>query len=70
MIVYIVNSIAPCVAAYGQCGGLEYTGETACCEGSTCQYTNIWYSQCILGTPPANIGRHWVSHRVIIIHFM
>ncbi|KAJ3122408.1 hypothetical protein HK098_002894 [Nowakowskiella sp. JEL0407] len=36
-----------CVAKYGQCGGLSYTGSTICCSGSTCKYSNDWYSQCL-----------------------
>jgi hypothetical protein len=34
-------------AKYGQCGGTGYTGCTACASGSTCQYSNAWYSQCL-----------------------
>ncbi|KAG9123374.1 hypothetical protein FRC07_015024 [Ceratobasidium sp. 392] len=35
------------VAKYGQCGGIGYTGSTACTAGSTCKYSNDWYSQCL-----------------------
>ncbi|KZT38150.1 cellulase CEL7A [Sistotremastrum suecicum HHB10207 ss-3] len=31
---------------YGQCGGNGYTGPTAC-AGSTCTYSNPYYSQCL-----------------------
>ncbi|KAK6354544.1 hypothetical protein TWF696_003687 [Orbilia brochopaga] len=31
---------------YGQCGGSGYTGCTVC-VGSTCTYSNDWYSQCL-----------------------
>ncbi|KAG8953052.1 hypothetical protein FRC04_002999 [Tulasnella sp. 424] len=35
------------VAAYGQCGGLTYTGPTTCVSGYTCVYSNDYYSQCV-----------------------
>ncbi|KAF3291916.1 hypothetical protein TWF132_006423 [Orbilia oligospora] len=37
-------------AVWGQCGGTGWTGPTACVSGSTCVYSNEWYSQCIPGT--------------------
>lgn len=37
-----------CQAAHwGQCAGQGYTGCTACVSGTTCQYSNQWYSQCL-----------------------
>lgn len=35
------------VAMWGQCGGIGYTGSTTCVCGSTCKYSNDWYSQCL-----------------------
>jgi hypothetical protein len=35
------------VAKYGQCGGIEYTGSTTCAAGSTCTFSNPYYSQCL-----------------------
>ncbi|KAJ3036845.1 hypothetical protein HDV00_002327 [Rhizophlyctis rosea] len=35
------------VAKYGQCGGIGYTGPTACASGSACKYSNDYYSQCL-----------------------
>lgn len=35
------------VAKYGQCGGKNWTGGTVCQSGSTCKYSNDWYSQCL-----------------------
>lgn len=32
---------------YGQCGGIGWTGPTACAAGSTCQAANAYYSQCL-----------------------
>lgn len=32
---------------YAQCGGQGYTSCTTCAAGSTCQYSNPWYSQCL-----------------------
>ncbi|KAF3919603.1 hypothetical protein ABW20_dc0103764 [Dactylellina cionopaga] len=37
-----------CTAAlYFQCGGSGFTGCTVCASGSTCTYSNDWYSQCL-----------------------
>lgn len=35
------------VPMWGQCGGIGYTGATKCVSGSTCKYSNDWYSQCL-----------------------
>jgi len=35
------------VAMYGQCGGIGWTGATACVSGATCQALNDYYSQCL-----------------------
>ncbi|KAF5363206.1 hypothetical protein D9758_008373 [Tetrapyrgos nigripes] len=32
---------------WGQCGGIGWTGATACASGSTCTVSNPYYSQCI-----------------------
>ncbi|KAF8180138.1 cellobiohydrolase I [Pholiota molesta] len=32
---------------YGQCGGIGFTGPTACAAGSTCKVSNTYYSQCL-----------------------
>lgn len=34
-------------AKYGQCGGIGWTGCTACVSGTTCTYSNDYYSQCL-----------------------
>ncbi|KAF8647117.1 hypothetical protein AX16_006949 [Volvariella volvacea WC 439] len=36
----------PLQTQWGQCGGIGWTGPTACQPPFTCQYTNDWYSQC------------------------
>ncbi|KAF3916172.1 Polygalacturonase [Arthrobotrys entomopaga] len=44
--------MAPAIAQqtiYGQCGGIGYTGPTSCVSGTTCQYSNDYYSQCLPG---------------------
>ncbi|KAF8312540.1 hypothetical protein DL93DRAFT_1317094 [Clavulina sp. PMI_390] len=33
--------------AYGQCGGIGWTGATTCISGWTCTYENAYYSQCL-----------------------
>lgn len=35
------------VAKWGQCGGQSYSGCTVCASGSTCTYSNDYYSQCL-----------------------
>ncbi|PPQ70301.1 hypothetical protein CVT26_014586 [Gymnopilus dilepis] len=37
------------VAVWGQCGGQYYSGPTTCAAGSTCVYSNPYYSQCLPG---------------------
>lgn len=39
-----------CVAQYGQCGGINYSGSTCCASGSTCVYGNDYFSQCLAGS--------------------
>ena len=34
-------------AHYAQCGGIGYTGPTACASPYTCTYSNPYYSQCL-----------------------
>ncbi|KAH8664347.1 glycoside hydrolase family 5 protein [Xylariales sp. PMI_506] len=34
-------------SAYGQCGGIGWTGATTCVSGWTCTYLNAYYSQCL-----------------------
>ncbi|KAF8317319.1 hypothetical protein DL93DRAFT_2134204 [Clavulina sp. PMI_390] len=42
------SAVSTCTAAlYGQCGGIGYTGCTTCASGSTCTYSNAYYSQCL-----------------------
>ena len=36
-------------AEWGQCGGEGWTGPTTCVAGTTCVYSNPWYSQCLPG---------------------
>ncbi|KAJ6114320.1 hypothetical protein N7486_000098 [Penicillium sp. IBT 16267x] len=41
------GSSATAVQAYGQCGGVNWTGGKTCVSGYTCTYYNHWYSQCV-----------------------
>ncbi|KAI8799501.1 hypothetical protein BJ742DRAFT_845715 [Cladochytrium replicatum] len=36
-----------CSAKWGQCGGKGWSGPTCCQSGSTCTFSNDYYSQCI-----------------------
>ncbi|KAF8993674.1 CEL4a mannanase [Cyathus striatus] len=38
------------VPVYGQCGGINYSGDTACVSGTTCTVLNDWYFQCLPGS--------------------
>ncbi|KAJ7594137.1 CEL4a mannanase [Mycena floridula] len=38
------------VPQFGQCGGIGYTGDTACVAGTVCVVMNPYYSQCLVGT--------------------
>jgi len=38
--------------AYGQCGGIGWSGATTCASGSVCTKANDYYSQCIPGSAP------------------
>ncbi|KAF8161065.1 CEL4a mannanase [Crassisporium funariophilum] len=38
------------VPLYGQCGGINHTGETTCVSGAYCSILNEWYHQCLPGT--------------------
>jgi endoglucanase len=35
---------------YGQCGGQGWSGSTTCASGSTCVFSNPYYSQCLPGS--------------------
>ncbi|KAF5327036.1 hypothetical protein D9619_004873 [Psilocybe cf. subviscida] len=45
------------VAVWGQCGGIGYSGQTLCNAGSTCTYSNAYYSQCLplSAAPPKDV---------------
>lgn len=40
-------------AAYAQCGGQGFTGDTTCVSGYTCVVSNAYYSQCLPGSNTA-----------------
>ncbi|KAF7374834.1 Glycoside hydrolase family 5 protein [Mycena sanguinolenta] len=46
----VVSPAVAQVPVWGQCGGQGWTGGTSCAAGSTCVYSNQYYSQCIPGT--------------------
>ncbi|TAQ84377.1 hypothetical protein B7494_g7298 [Chlorociboria aeruginascens] len=35
------------IAEWGQCGGMGWTGSGTCVSGTTCTYSNAYYSQCL-----------------------
>ena len=45
---YLIQySTQACNAAYEQCGGEGFKGETCCVDGFVCKEVNQWYSQCV-----------------------
>jgi len=42
-----VTPPAGTVPKFGQCGGQNYQGPTVCASGSTCTFSNAFYSQCL-----------------------
>ncbi|KAK6341334.1 hypothetical protein TWF696_008413 [Orbilia brochopaga] len=54
---FSATAVDALVGAWGQCGGVTYTGETACISGYGCKYLNDYYWQCVpsdqLGTTTA-----------------
>ncbi|KAI1794184.1 CEL4a mannanase [Ganoderma leucocontextum] len=53
-LVALAVALAPLVTAaapeWGQCGGIGWTGDTACVAGTVCTVQNPYYSQCLPGT--------------------
>ncbi|THH19988.1 hypothetical protein EW146_g1281 [Bondarzewia mesenterica] len=51
IILSAIVAAAPSVCAqslvWGQCGGIGWSGSTTCVSGSTCVYSNDYYSQCL-----------------------
>jgi endo-1,4-beta-xylanase len=43
------TAVLAAVQPYGQCGGMNFKGDTACAQGWTCTKYNDWYSQCVGG---------------------
>ncbi|RWA05517.1 hypothetical protein EKO27_g9592 [Xylaria grammica] len=48
-LITLAGTVSAEVALWGQCGGVGYSGETACVSGAYCQYQNDYYSQCVAG---------------------
>ncbi|KAJ5974935.1 hypothetical protein N7481_008642 [Penicillium waksmanii] len=49
-ILLLAGLASAAVSPYGQCGGVNYSGETTCQSGWSCQYQNDYYSQCLVST--------------------
>jgi hypothetical protein len=65
----LIDGVAPCVAQYGQCDGLQYTGTKECCVPSICEYSNPWFSQCIPSSAPPIAGINWTTSGIEHLHF-
>ncbi|KAI1193265.1 glycoside hydrolase superfamily [Nemania serpens] len=48
-LVALAGIVSADVPVWGQCGGVNYTGQTTCAAGNHCQYQNDFYSQCVPG---------------------
>lgn len=53
---FIANGV---VNEWGQCGGLNYPGDTVCDIGLECIYINDWYYQCKKLPPTPNTVQEW-----------
>jgi len=49
-ILLLAGSVAGQQAAYGQCGGINYSGPSSCVAGYACTSYNPYYYQCVPGT--------------------
>ncbi|KZS91248.1 hypothetical protein SISNIDRAFT_456850 [Sistotremastrum niveocremeum HHB9708] len=49
-LVYLASSVSAQSGAWGQCGGIGWSGATTCVSGYTCTYSNPYYSQCLPGS--------------------
>lgn len=54
----VVEERQACNSLYGQCGGQGWSGATCCASGSTCVYSNPYYSQCLPGTGSSSSSTH------------
>ncbi|KAI5792476.1 glycoside hydrolase [Peziza echinospora] len=50
----LASGVTAQVGAWGQCGGIGFTGGTTCVSGYYCNVLNPYYSQCIPGTATAS----------------
>ncbi|KAK7435529.1 hypothetical protein VKT23_019651 [Stygiomarasmius scandens] len=48
---------------WGQCGGIGWTGATACVSGTACVVVNPYYSQCIRGAASSTVAPSSTSTR-------
>ena len=48
------TGVLAAVQPWGQCGGMGFTGDTACAQGWGCKEINPYYSQCIEGAGNGN----------------
>ncbi|KAF2972172.1 hypothetical protein GQX73_g1402 [Xylaria multiplex] len=55
-LIALAGAVSADVALWGQCGGIGYSGETACVSGAFCQYQNDYYSQCVAGAGPTTLS--------------
>ncbi|KAM7217091.1 SGNH hydrolase-type esterase domain containing protein [Rhypophila decipiens] len=46
---FFASGAAALSGAWGQCGGIGWSGSTSCVLGYRCTYQNDWYSQCVPG---------------------
>ncbi|RAO68189.1 uncharacterized protein BHQ10_004201 [Talaromyces amestolkiae] len=53
-ILSLAGAVTAQVSAWGQCGGIDYTGTTTCASGYSCVFVNDWYSQCQPGSGTAS----------------
>ncbi|KAG8791686.1 hypothetical protein FRC16_000327 [Serendipita sp. 398] len=53
----LTSWVAAQQSVWGQCGGINWTGPTTCVSGTTCNYVNDWYYQCIPSSTSSSTSR-------------
>ncbi|KAG8773386.1 hypothetical protein FRC15_002039 [Serendipita sp. 397] len=53
----LTSWVAAQQSVWGQCGGINWTGPTTCVSGTTCNYVNDWYYQCIPSSASSSTSR-------------
>ncbi|KAL4263087.1 CBM1 domain-containing protein [Pleurotus pulmonarius] len=64
-----VLTVAAQSPAWGQCGGIGWTGPTTCAEGFDCIFSNAYHSQCLPAAPQPAPGTPIRAAEDPVFHF-